>query len=374
MTVSESSIRGEPVSPNFQECDYAIGFDRMEYGDRYFRLPLAEMKLNRDLVDSIRKRDRVSAEDIRGKRFCNFIYSNSSSGRGARLRSEFCRQLMEYKRVDCPGMVLHNMDSGEISSRYASDCDSSKIGFLRKYKFTIAFENKLLPGYSTEKLTDPFIAGSIPIYCGDPGITDIFNPAAFINGGDYDNDFHKIIRRVIEIDNDEEQALAMLNADPFWPGYSCDWEERLADFLADMIRKGNAPFDKESSEETAEEPSSELVINRAFCRDAVLERISKYGKIYVYGDGKYARKIASVLERAGIRIDAFCISQAKEERSFNNAPLLAYGDIREEDKNSVLFLIAVREAAISCVAEMLKADGYDNLLECTAAFLRMVGE
>ena len=31
---------GECVVPNFNECDYAIGFDRISFGDRYIRVPI----------------------------------------------------------------------------------------------------------------------------------------------------------------------------------------------------------------------------------------------------------------------------------------------------------------------------------------------
>ena len=31
---------GECYTPDFNECDYAMGFDRLSFGDRYLRLPL----------------------------------------------------------------------------------------------------------------------------------------------------------------------------------------------------------------------------------------------------------------------------------------------------------------------------------------------
>ena len=31
---------GECITPNFNECDYAIAFDRLSFGDRYMRVPL----------------------------------------------------------------------------------------------------------------------------------------------------------------------------------------------------------------------------------------------------------------------------------------------------------------------------------------------
>lgn len=31
---------GECITPNFNECDYAIAFDRLQFSDRYLRVPL----------------------------------------------------------------------------------------------------------------------------------------------------------------------------------------------------------------------------------------------------------------------------------------------------------------------------------------------
>lgn len=56
-----------------------------------------------------------------------------------------------------------------------------KRDFLAAYKFTIAFENSRAPGYYTEKILDPMLAGSIPVYWGDPGIASHFNPRSFLS-------------------------------------------------------------------------------------------------------------------------------------------------------------------------------------------------
>lgn len=48
----------EPFSPNFNECDYAIGFDPIQFGSRYLRLPLFAMQItpsiqNRDMYGDV---------------------------------------------------------------------------------------------------------------------------------------------------------------------------------------------------------------------------------------------------------------------------------------------------------------------------------
>ena len=51
----------------------------------------------------------------------------------------------------------------------------------KNYRFVIAMENCVQPGYVTEKILNAFAAGSIPIYHGAPEISELFNPKAFIN-------------------------------------------------------------------------------------------------------------------------------------------------------------------------------------------------
>ena len=55
-----------------------------------------------------------------------------------------------------------------------------------RYKFTLAFENTVTPDYVTEKLYEPLIAGSVPVYRGAPNVAD-FAPAprCFIDAADF---------------------------------------------------------------------------------------------------------------------------------------------------------------------------------------------
>lgn len=229
---------GEPVTPNFEECDYGIGFDYIEFEDRYLRLPLCEMKMTKDILNrSIFKRDQ-----LKNRKFCNFIYSNGTAGNGALLRKKFCEMLMQYKHIDCPGLVMNNMKPVDFISRYDSNWEKGKINFIGNYKFTIAFENTVMNGYTTEKLIQPLIAGSIPIYYGNPRVVEQFNKEAFINCNDYDNCLEKVIERVIEIDNNDDLAYKMITSSPLTESYSFDWREKLEKFLINIIEKGNKSF------------------------------------------------------------------------------------------------------------------------------------
>ena len=229
----------ENVIPDFNECDYASGFDYIEFGDRYLR------KLMSNINKGICNRSKVD-ESYFDRKFCNFIYSNTTSGEGAVLRQQFCQKLMKYKPIDCPGKVLNNMSATDLAPRRGQESwEKSKLEFLKKYKFTIAFENSSSNGYTTEKLVQPLQSFSIPIYYGNPFVTRDFNPKAFINCNDYDNDLDAVIERVKELDNDPDKYLAMLRENPMQPDFDFDQGKKYEQWLVNIIEKGNKPFNKD---------------------------------------------------------------------------------------------------------------------------------
>lgn len=231
-------VTAENVIPDFNECDYGAAFDYINFGDRYFR------KMYHVPSPEICNREAVS-KDFFNRRFCNFIYSNATSGEGAFLRQEFCKKLMEYKHVDCPGKILHNMDAEDELAPRNGDWWKSKLDFLKKYKFTIAFENSRSNGYTTEKLVQPLQSFSIPIYWGNPLVTRDFNPKAFINSNDYDNDFDAVIERIKELDNDPDKYLAMLRENPMQADFDFEQNKKYEKWILNIIEKGNKPFNRD---------------------------------------------------------------------------------------------------------------------------------
>lgn len=265
-------LDGEPILPNFNDCDYAIGYTYMTLGDRYFRAAgVLASSVGDELPTTILDRSAVIPEMAK-RRFCNFIYSNETKGDGAKLRVEFCKKLMEYKRVDCPGRVLNNMQTEELESRYkkfredgypiveGNSWQYSKQNFQGKYKFTIAFENLQVPGMTTEKLINPFSAYSIPIYWGNPNVAKEFNPKAFINCADYGNDFDAIIQRITELDQDDEKYLDVLRQPPLQPDYDFDQKAKLAEYLYMIIERGNNPVRNPIAVDCWEPVSANLIV------------------------------------------------------------------------------------------------------------------
>jgi len=188
---------GENNRPNFDECDYSFSFDPTT--NMNYRLPLYKLRKSFDELKDKHILDENTTK-YTNRKFCNFIYSNCH----AKERIEFMNQLSKYKSVDSGGTTINNIGFFV----------KNKLEWLKEYKFTIAFENVSYPGYTTEKILHPLATKSIPIYWGNPLVYKDFNPKAFINCNDYNN-FDEVIKRVIELDNDDDQYLAMLREPAF---------------------------------------------------------------------------------------------------------------------------------------------------------------
>ncbi len=194
---------GENIPPDFNFCDYAIGFDRITFGDRYLRFPLFAENDHGRLTAAAQKHLFHEDELARKTKFCNFVYSNKGADP---RREEFFHLLSAYRQVDSGGRYLNNV-GGPVAD---------KLAFQQDYKFSIAFENDSAPDYTTEKLIDAFAAKTIPIYWGNPNVAMDFNPKSFINCHDYDS-FDAVIERVKEIDNDPVLFRSMM-AEPVFAG------------------------------------------------------------------------------------------------------------------------------------------------------------
>ncbi|WP_300731395.1 hypothetical protein [uncultured Helicobacter sp.] len=93
---------GENITPNFNICDYAIGFEHIQFLDRYIRYPLY-LFYEADFEKALHKHENISSKTLQNKtRFCNFIVSN---GRADPLREATFRALNAYKKVDSTGKI-----------------------------------------------------------------------------------------------------------------------------------------------------------------------------------------------------------------------------------------------------------------------------
>jgi hypothetical protein len=167
----------ENIKPDLSICEWAFGVPREEdiKAPNYKRIQWHGLDPHSLLKKTGYDPEQAAASKTK---FCNFLYSNKVP-----YREAFFKELSKYKKVDAPGRSMNNMPS--IDTLYKGDKWEIKKQFLSPYKFTIAFENDIFPGYQTEKLYDAMMADSIPIYCGDTFVGDIFNTKSFINATEY---------------------------------------------------------------------------------------------------------------------------------------------------------------------------------------------
>lgn len=221
---------GENLLPDFNLCDYALGFHYIDFGDRYLRFPLYVYyqwfyKHNLNISNynySSLKNDR---DELCNRKFCNFIYSNNVNADPT--RDNFFYALSKYKKVDSGGRHLNNMGHPVLN----------KMDFIRKYKFTIAFENSSVPGYTTEKLLEPILMKSMPIYYGNALVHLDFNVDSFIQVKDT-NDFDRAIDEIVFLDTNDDIYLERLKMSNFNEENTQEkWEVKLLDFLNDIFKQ-----------------------------------------------------------------------------------------------------------------------------------------
>ena len=165
---------GENYRARTYGSDYSISFDPPTSTN--FRLPLwqAFMLLRPDYKDKLF--NRVNHEQF--DRFCSFTVSNPANF----FRNGFYKQLSSYKMVHSYGRYLTNDQGLQKASTGKYWRDAKDLFFQQnKHKFAITYEHSSYPFYCTEKLMDTFLAGSMPIYWGDPKIGEDWNQEAFLN-------------------------------------------------------------------------------------------------------------------------------------------------------------------------------------------------
>ena len=96
-------------------------------------------------------------------------------------RRAYISQLMKHMKIDSYGRVVNNRRLG------TSDLGApTKLATIANYMFCIAMENSVADVYVTEKLYDPFLAGTVPVYFGAPNV-EAFAPGenSFVHARDF---------------------------------------------------------------------------------------------------------------------------------------------------------------------------------------------
>ena len=200
----------ENLSPDFTLFDYCIGFDYIDFGDRYFRLPYSLYdKQGIPWIPEKLSEEQACAILKSKKYFCNFIYRHPSAHG---VRERIFDEISKYKRITSAGNYRNNIhgvsqDFSNQGGRMLIEKEE-KLDYLKKSKFTIASESVVYPGFETEKLIDVFKTHSIPIYYGSDTIRNTFNDKSFINV-DEDN-LDNMVNQIVEHDNNDKKYIEML--------------------------------------------------------------------------------------------------------------------------------------------------------------------
>ncbi|WP_033618440.1 glycosyltransferase family 10 domain-containing protein [Helicobacter pylori] len=219
---------GENEVPNFNLFDYAIGFDELDFKERYLRMPLyyaslhykaqsvndttAPYKLKSDSLYTLKKPSHKFKENhpnlctvVKGESdpfkrgFASFVASNPNAPK----RNAFYEALNTIEPVTGGGSVKNTLGYNV----------KNKSEFLSQYKFNLCFENTQGYGYVTEKIIDAYFSHTIPIYWGSPSVAKDFNPKSFVNVHDF-KDFDEAIDYVRYLHTHPNAYLDMLYENP----------------------------------------------------------------------------------------------------------------------------------------------------------------
>jgi hypothetical protein len=228
-------LTGENTTPDMDKCDYAISFRRDIDSPNHMRIPnwVRVMNLRGRHPRTLLSAQREAATDR--DKFCLFMYRNQVA-----LRENFFRILSSRSPVEAPGKSMNNAPA--IGFDWAE-----QMAHMGRFRFTIAFENEATPGYTTEKLANAFIAGTVPIYWGDPLVGLDFNKDALLDLADFASQ-EELADAVMAIESDPA-AWRRLRSQPVYAGDrvpDCADDERIFAFwerVLDPISQGRKAAD-----------------------------------------------------------------------------------------------------------------------------------
>lgn len=227
----------ETIDPNWNQTDYALTY-HYSNDPRQLRLPYYVWGTPGTWQDLIKTEQEIE-QLLKSKRgFCSAVISNGNLKR-TKERVNFFNTLSQSKDVASGGSFKNN--TGPIGSG-----PLGKINFIKNYKFNIAFENKSLPGYVTEKLTDAMLARCIPLYWGCERVGEEFNKKSFLCRNDFDSDqsFTEHILRV----HDDESLFEKILREPYLknnqPNIYYD-ENRITDFFLKLLDDEKKPVSRQ---------------------------------------------------------------------------------------------------------------------------------
>lgn len=186
----------------------------------YLYLSLYEHKKSIQSIDYINNK----------KFFCAYMYSYDVPH-----RIKYFDLLNKYKKVEGLGKSCNNINhiENKINIEKNETYLDQAVKIYTNYKFVLALENFFQDGYFTEKIINPLIANSIPIYWGTPYVFKYINKKRVIYIQDYEND-NKLLEKIIEIDNNDIEYNKIISEPIFLEN---KYPENIMEELENKIKK-----------------------------------------------------------------------------------------------------------------------------------------
>jgi len=226
---------GESILPDWNRTDYSLSCHYLD-DPRNLRFPYYVWGSEATPEDLVKKTGESNFGAVRRQHFCSAVISNANRRRTSR-RVEFFKKLHSRKPLLSGGRFMNNI--GEPLPMGGRP----KFAFNQSCRFHLCFENKELPGYTTEKLVDAMWARSIPIYWGNPLVGREFNTKSMLCRYDYPDD-ETFIERILEVDKDPA-LYAEIQEQPYFhnntPNTFYD-ESRLLEFFHRIVDDRTRPI------------------------------------------------------------------------------------------------------------------------------------
>ncbi|GMH81140.1 hypothetical protein TrVE_jg8653 [Triparma verrucosa] len=123
---------------------------------------------------------------------------------GAEKRLAMMKELAKHIPVHSYGSCMNNRHEPKLSDIRATN----KQMILRRYKFYLSFENKIVDDYVSEKVFDGLLGGTLPVYRGAESV-DKFMPSrttpAVVKISDFGDDMKALSEYLLKLANDEQE-------------------------------------------------------------------------------------------------------------------------------------------------------------------------
>lgn len=228
---------GESIFPDWNRTDYAMTCHYID-NPRHLRFPYYVWGSEASIQNLTKQNNEAEKIVSEQRKFCATVISNGNPKRAGE-RINFFKKLNSIKEVASGGRFMNNVGDIGLGGQ-------AKHRFISQYKFNLCYENKCLPGYTTEKLTEAMWARCIPIYWGNERVGEEFNKKSILCRNDYPSD-ESFIERILEVDANDVLYEEILSEPYFINNQPNIYfsEDRLLNFFHQLLDDNKKPVSQE---------------------------------------------------------------------------------------------------------------------------------